>query len=162
MLKTHGTPVAASRSIVARVIGCVVLAAALPGCASLTGSEIQNLSLTVSDDKSEQVKDAQCTLRNDKGTWQAKAPGFVDVRRSSEDLVVECQKEGAPNGILRAISRAAGGMFGNILFGGGIGAIIDHNKGTGYNYPDNLPVVLGQSVMVDRAHQNQVAAESPK
>lgn len=140
----------------------MVIAVVMPGCASLTGSEIQSLSLTVSDDKSQQVKDAQCTLRNDKGTWQAKAPGFVDVRRSSEDLVVECQKEGAPNGILRAISRAAGGMFGNIIFGGGIGAIIDHNKGTGYNYPDNLPVVMGKSVMVDRAEQNAAAEKDPQ
>lgn len=133
------------------------LAVFLPGCASLTGSEIQNLSLTVSDGKSQPVKEAQCTLKNDKGTWQAKAPGIVDVRRSSEDLLVECRNEGMPNGILRAISRAAGGMFGNIIFGGGIGAIIDHNKGTGYNYPDNLPVVMGQSVVVDRAKQDEVA-----
>jgi hypothetical protein len=41
-------------------------------------------------------------------------------------------------------------MFGNIIFGGGIGAIIDHSKGTGYNYPDNLPVKMGEAVTVDR------------
>jgi hypothetical protein len=33
----------------------------------------------------------------------------------------------------RAISRANAGMAGNIIFGGGIGAIIDHNKGTAYS-----------------------------
>ena len=40
--------------------------------------------------------------------------------------------------------------WGNIIFGGGIGAIIDHNKGNGYNYPDQLPVVMGKAVVVDR------------
>lgn len=124
------------------------------GCASITGSEIQNLSLSVKTEKNETVKDAKCTLKNDKGTWQASAPAFVDVRRSAEDLLVECKKDGSGDGFLRAISRAAGGMFGNIIFGGGIGAIIDHNKGTGYNYPDNLPIVMGQSNTVDRATQN--------
>ena len=44
-------------------------------------------------------------------------------------------------------------MWGNIVFGGGIGAIIDHNKGNGYNYPDQLPVVMGKSVVVDRKDQ---------
>ncbi len=41
-------------------------------------------------------------------------------------------------------------MFGNIIFGGGVGAIIDHAKGTGYDSPDNLPVRLGDSVTVDK------------
>lgn len=124
------------------------------GCASITGSEIQNLALSVKNEKNEAVTDAKCTLKNDKGSWQASSPAFVDVRRSAEDLLVECKKEGAGDGFLRAISRAAGGMFGNIIFGGGIGAIIDHSKGTGYNYPDNLPIVMGQSNTVDRATQN--------
>ena len=44
------------------------------------------------------------------------------------------------------------------------GAIIDHNKGTGYNYPDSLPVVIGQSIAIDRAQQNaeeQKSAANP-
>lgn len=57
------------------------------------------------------------------------------------------------DGMLKAVSRAAGSMFGNIIFGGGIGAIIDHNKGNGYNYPDLLPVKMGGSVVIDRKEQ---------
>jgi hypothetical protein len=49
-------------------------------------------------------------------------------------------------------------MFGNIIFGGGVGAIIDHNKGNGYNYPDSLPVEMGKSVIVDRKTQDTPAA----
>jgi hypothetical protein len=61
-----------------------------------------------------------------------------------------------PDGILKAIPRAAGSMFGNIIFGGGIGAIIDHTKGTGYDYPNQLPVKMGESVVVDKkAEQRQ-------
>ena len=45
----------------------------------------------------------------------------------------------------------------NIIFGGGIGAIIDHNTGTGYDYPNQLPVKMGESVVVDRKTEQQTA-----
>ena len=41
-------------------------------------------------------------------------------------------------------------MLGNIIFCGGIGAIIDHNKGTGYQYPDQLVVIMGKTVTLDK------------
>jgi hypothetical protein len=122
----------------------------LSGCASITSSEMQTLSLTAKSGSGEIVEKADCTLKNDKGEWQAKTPAQVMVHRSAEDLVVTCRKEGFADGLIRAISRAAGSMFGNILFGGGIGALIDHNKGNGYDYPNNLPLKMGEAVTVDR------------
>jgi hypothetical protein len=67
-----------------------------------------------------------------------------------------------PDGLLKAISRAAGSMWGNIVFGGGIGAIIDHNKGTGYDYPDQLQVKMGESVVVDKKPSNQPTQTAQK
>ena len=121
-----------------------------PGCATITSTEMQPLALTTEAADGGKIEKASCTLRNDKGSWTAESPGFVPVHRSAEDLLVECRKDGHPDGALRAISRAAAGMFGNIIFGGGIGALIDHSKGTGYNYPSTLPVRMGASVVVDR------------
>jgi hypothetical protein len=120
------------------------------GCATITSTEMQPLSLTTEAADGAQLEKASCTLRNDKGSWTLQSPGFVPVHRSAEDLLVECRKEGYADGVLRAVSRAAAGMFGNILFGGVIGAVIDHSKGTGYNYPSRLPVRMGASVVVDR------------
>lgn len=120
------------------------------GCATITSSEMQTLSVSARDSSGQPLEQAQCSLKNDRGSWQVATPGTVPVRRSAEDLIVECRKDGYPDGLLRAISRAAAGMFGNIIFGGGIGAIIDHTKGTGYDYPDALPVTMGASVVVDR------------
>jgi hypothetical protein len=126
----------------------------MSGCASITGSEMQQLSLTTKGTDSVAFDGAKCKLQNDKGTWEATSPSFVNVRRSSEDLTVECKKEGMADGLLKAVSRAAGSMFGNIVFGGGIGALIDHSKGTGYNYPDQLPVEMGKAGLVDRKTQD--------
>ncbi|AEV25199.1 MULTISPECIES: hypothetical protein [Azospira] len=124
------------------------------GCSTITQSENQRVSVTASYE-GKPVPDADCSLSNDKGTWTAKAPGQVDVRKSGENLNVVCKKEGLVDGLLTAVSRAAGSMWGNIVFGGGIGAIIDHNKGTGYDYPTTLPVEMGKSVSVDRAQEKQ-------
>jgi len=140
---------------------CLVAPMLTSGCATITSNEMQPVSVTTKDEKGANLEKAKCILRNDKGTWNADSPAFVQVRRSSQDLLVECKKEGQPDGFLRAISRAAGGMWGNIIFGGGIGAIIDHSKGTGYNYPNTLPVKMGQSVVVDRSESTKPAAETP-
>ncbi len=139
-------------------IAALALASA-SGCATLTSSEMQVVSLNTKTVDGKPVDKVKCTLRNDKGAWESMSPGFASVRRSNEDLMVECKKEGVADGFLRVISRAAGGMFGNIIFGGGIGAIIDHNKGTGYNYPDDLPVKMGASTTVDKKDEQAPSAQ---
>lgn len=40
-------------------------------------------------------------------------------------------------------------MLGNIIFGGGIGAIIDHNQGTAYEYPTLLQIILGAVTKIE-------------
>ena len=147
------------KSPILHLLACAATLAA-SGCATITSNEMQPVSLTTKDDKGQNLEKAKCTLRNDKGAWDAESPAFVQIRRSSEDLLVECKKEGLPNGSLRAVSRAAGGMWGNIIFGGGIGAIIDHSKGTGYNYPNTLPVKMGESVVVDRSDATRTSGDN--
>jgi hypothetical protein len=134
------------------VLGLPLLAA---GCSTITQSETQSLALTATYES--KPVEATCQLKNDKGAWDAKAPANITVRKSNEDLEVTCKKEGMPDGLLKAISRAAGSMFGNIVFGGGIGAIIDHNTGKGYDYPNQLPVKMGESVVVDKKAEQQSA-----
>jgi hypothetical protein len=54
-------------------------------------------------------------------------------------------------------------MLGNVLIGGGIGALVDHSTGNGYSYPNELPVRMGESVTVDRREPplNKASAELP-
>jgi hypothetical protein len=138
------------------LITCIV-AINCGACSTITQSENQSLALTATYQG--KPVEPTCQIKNDKGNWDAKAPTNVMVRKSNEDLEVTCKKEGMPDGLLKAISRAAGSMFGNIIFGGGIGALIDHNKGTGYDYPDQLPVKMGESVVVDKKPANQQTAQ---
>lgn len=87
-----------------------------------------------------------------------KTPANVTVRKSNEELTVTCKKDGMPDGLLKAISRAAGSMWGNIILGGGIGAIIDHSKGLGYDYLNELPVKMGESVVTDKKFEGQAVS----
>lgn len=128
----------------------VLAASVLSGCASITGSELQLLSLQAWDKDGAPVAGADCKLSNDKGTWYAKPPASPTVTRSAEDLMVNCEAAGQAPGTVRAISRANAGMAGNILFGGVVGAIIDHNKGTAYDYPSAIGVVFGASKVIDK------------
>ena len=97
------------------------------------------------------VAGAECKLTNDYGVFQPKSGETVQVRRSSKDLDIVCKDPANPDAVAKAISRANGGMFGNILLGGGMGAIIDHNKGTAYSYPIWVQLVFGKSLVFDRS-----------
>lgn len=121
----------------------LVLLLALTGCASITGSKNQPLSVqAVYTGKS--IEGADCTLTNDKGTWFTKTPGSVVVQKSGQDLVVKCDKEGIPSGSTTVASSANGGAWGNILFGGIIGYAIDAGTGAAFDYPTSLAIQMGQ------------------
>ncbi|MNV07072.1 hypothetical protein D3C71_974830 [compost metagenome] len=44
-------------------------------------------------------------------------------------------------------------MAGNIVLGGVIGAVVDHNRGTAYTYPTWVELVFGESLVFDRSLQ---------
>jgi hypothetical protein len=126
------------------LLGIVVLSS---GCASITGSTDQTISVEARA-TTEQVPGALCELDNDKGKWFVTAPGSTRISRSNEDLIVTCKKEGLNPGVATVESSTKGGMLGNILFGGVIGAIVDHNSGAAYQYPTLIQVLMGQSIEI--------------
>ena len=81
-------------------------------------------------------------------------PESVGITRSNDDMQVICKKEGQEPGRAVVVSATKGSMFGNIIFGGGIGAVIDHNTGAAYEYPGFFQVVMGSIRMVEPAGAN--------
>ena len=125
---------------VAALLGCVLIG---NGCATVTGSETQVVSVETLEATRSPVGGADCKLTNDQGYWNVRSPGVVTVRKSAEDLLVHCVLDSQPPGSTRAMSRANAGMIGNVLIGGLIGAAIDHSSGKAYDYPRVIQVVLG-------------------
>ena len=134
------------RFLNAIALGFMVL---MTGCASMTGTTGQNVSVETRTKDGKTVVGASCELTNSKGKWFVTTPGSVGVRRSNDDMIVLCTKEGFEPGRAHAISDTKGSMFGNIIFGGGIGAIIDHNQGTAYEYPTLLQIILGAVTKIE-------------
>ncbi len=120
------------------------------GCASIVNDSTQPMKIETKTQGGDLVSGAECKLSNDYGTISAKSGETTQVRRSSKDLDIVCKDPKYPDANARAISRANGGMWGNIILGGGIGAIIDHNKGTAYTYPTWVQLIFGKTLGFDR------------
>lgn len=127
----------------------------LTGCATITKDANQSVQIETYSKDNQPISGAKCVAKNERGEWTATSPGSVSVHRSGENLLINCEKEGEQAGMGTVISRANGGMFGNLIFGGGIGAIIDHNKGTAYTYPSWLRIVMGESLVYDKKDEKE-------
>jgi hypothetical protein len=134
------------------LLAVAALSVLATGCSTLTGEGTsQNLSVMTYTGDNKDLLGAQCELKNDEGTWTAVTPATVMVRRSNKDLVVKCTKQGLSDAQANVVSKTKANMFGNIIFGGGIGAIIDHNNGSAYSYPPVIKMTMGQDSVIKEA-----------
>lgn len=129
------------------IIACCL---SFTACASITKDANQPIRVETYNKENKLIEDVKCTAKNDRGEWSTKTPGSLVVHRSGQNLEVKCEQENIEKGYATLVSRANGSMWGNILLGGGIGAIVDHNKGTAYSYPDWIKVILGENLVFDR------------
>lgn len=130
-----------------QIAGCLLAAMCLTGCASIVNGQNQSLSVDTRSDGAS-VAGAACTLANDKGTWLLTTPGSVVVQRSFAELSVKCEKPPMEPGLAVAKSGVKGMAFGNILFGGIIGAGVDMATGAAYDYAGLITVHMGKVTLV--------------
>jgi hypothetical protein len=141
-----------------KLLASLVVITSFTGCASVMNEVNQPVKIETKTSAGELVAGADCKLTNDYGVVNMKSGDTAQVHRSNKDLEIVCQSPTNPNAVARAISRTNGGMFGNIILGGGIGAVVDHNRGTAYTYPTWLQLVFGQTLEFDRRAQKDAEA----
>jgi hypothetical protein len=106
------------------------------GCASITTGQNQSLSV-----ETPSCMAANCKLSNDKGTWYVSStPGTVTVQRAYGDMTVICNKGDYKSLPVQIPSATKAMAFGNIIFGGLIGAAVDAGTGAAYDYPPSIAV----------------------
>lgn len=116
----------------------LVLLLALQGCASIVSGSTQVVSVDTPG-----CPGARCELSNDKGKYfVTSTPGTVTLGRSYNNLQVICTRDGASSDPLSVASATKGMAFGNILFGGVIGAGVDVSTGAAYDYPQLITVAM--------------------
>lgn len=120
---------------------CLACLMVTTGCASVTGTSVQPVSVTAICDGAKVVREAVCTLKNDKGQWFVTSPGSTMIQKSYGDLAIDCKK-GESSGVLVVQSSNNTNVWGNVLTGGVIGYAIDASSGAGFNYPNMLVVSM--------------------
>lgn len=120
------------------ILACLLTS--LTGCASITGSKNQPVSVNATCD-GQPVTEVNCTLMNDKGSWYVKTPGSVMIQKAYGDLAVDCKK-GDSAASTKFKSNSNSGVWGNILAGGIIGYAVDASSGAGFDYPSTMTVAL--------------------
>lgn len=125
------------------------------GCATIVNETTQPMKIETKSGNGDFVVGADCKISNDYGAITAKSGDTAQVRRSNKDMDITCKDPANPDAVGRAISRANIGLAGNIVFGGGIGAIIDHSKGTAYTYPTWVQLEFGKTLVFDRSSEKE-------
>jgi hypothetical protein len=115
------------------------------GCASIVNGSNQVVSVETKY-AGQPVIGATCTMNNGKGTFYVTTPGTVTVRRAYDDMNIRCEKEDTPTGIAAVKSSTKPMAFGNLMFGGVIGAAVDASTGAAYDYPSLISVIMGESI----------------
>lgn len=105
----------------------------LSACSSIVNDKTQVVSVDTPA-----CPAATCKLSNADGQYFInQTPGTVMVNKSTSDLTIECSKENLKS-IEAVKSSVNASMFGNLLFGGVIGAAIDAGSGAGFDYPTTI------------------------
>jgi hypothetical protein len=130
-------------------VACLILTS---GCASIVNGTNQVMSIDARQKDSRQlVVGANCELNNGKGVYYVTTPGTVVVSRAYEPLSVKCEKDSYQPGIASVPSATKGMAFGNIIFGGIIGAGVDMASGAAYDYPNSIRIIMGERITAPAA-----------
>ena len=121
-----------------KLLCAALIATQIVGCATIVSSNNQTVTVKAMHENKE-IEGTRCVLQNSKGEWTTVTPQSINIRKAWADLNVTCRKNGATgNKVVK--SSAEGATFGNIIVGGGVGALVDAGTGNGYSYPDTITV----------------------
>ena len=115
----------------------VLMLLQLTACATLTGGQEQDISITT------RPTGAACTLTNGQESWTlSQTPGSVSIPRAYQAITVTCTQNGYTPASTTLEPQTRGRAYGNILLLG-IPAVVDAGTGAGYEYnPDDIKLTL--------------------
>ena len=121
-----------------KFVAFIALGLLSTACSTLTKDSHVPMNLSFSDNSA-----GDCNLENKRESYSVAIPGNENIRRSDDALRYDCKtRDGRPaKGSIP--SKAGMSMAGNIIIGGGIGAVIDATNDYHREYPSQfvIPVV---------------------
>jgi hypothetical protein len=139
------------------LLRCVLplAALALAGCATVTGTPNQSISIQTVDALDRPITGMRCHAVNASAEYFGDSPmRDLRVRRSSSDLEIECHR-GSLVARGTAVSRGSvvDGAFKALLPGGTAMLAIDHLSGYRYAYPETIRLRVGENLVFDADRQ---------
>lgn len=120
-----------------RILAALLVAALLTGCASIIHGSRQDVRVMSSP--------SGAVVRVNLNNQATTTPGVLTLNRKEVAYVLTFEKEGYKPVEISLRRTIDGWLFGNILFGGLIGLVIDFASGSSYKLtPDEVQVGLGE------------------
>jgi len=116
----------------------VGLAMGSGACATMVNGTTQDLYVET------QPEGASCKIDRQGATVGTvnPTPGKATIPRHKDNVVVSCSHDGFEQSNDVLAPSFSGATFGNLLFGGIVGAIIDSSSGANNKYPEKVTVIL--------------------
>lgn len=121
-----------------RPIFFIALALFLTGCASISNSDTQTVSVRTLCGN--QVLPATCVAENSQGRWTFVTPQQFTVVKDYYALRVDCKSVFLDRHVVQVPAGLDVAMAGNLLVGGLVGAAVDIRTRRGMSYPQHIDV----------------------
>ena len=118
----------------------VVAGMIITGCSSIVNEKTVGINI----DAPECPSGTECTLKHKKGQYEVNVPAHVTIPKSDDPLHITCRTPDGRTYINAAESKMGGMIWGNIVFGGGIGAVVDAHTDAHRIYPHTIKVPMCQ------------------
>jgi hypothetical protein len=86
--------------------------------------------------------DARCRLHGQDFTREVNTPTSVPLPARASPITVECNAEGFQRTTQQLEASMDGWIFGNLIFGGIVGGVVDIARGAGRKYPPQFQIVM--------------------
>lgn len=131
-------------------LAAVTVSLALGGCATMTGTPTQSISIHTVDANDRPIEGMNCRVINGSAEYFGTSPMYdLRVRRSASDLEIECRR-GPWVARGTAVSRGPAAAAVKALVPGGTASLmIDHFTGYRYAYPSAMRLRVGQHLVFD-------------
>lgn len=86
--------------------------------------------------------DARCRLHGQDFTREVNTPTSLPLPARASPITVECNADGFQRTTQQLEASMDGWIFGNLIFGGIIGGVVDVARGAGKKYPPQFQIVM--------------------
>lgn len=124
------------------------------GCALVVRGTQQNIRIDAVTAEGKPIETLECRAANGSDAASAMPAHSLKVKRSVEDLLINCISQGGTVATARIVSRNDMGLV-SLAVGGLVSATIDHLSGAAFAYPEWISLVAGQARVYDYRDSTQ-------